>query len=339
MLRGVEIWPQIQFQDFLTWVKCRPWNLLHPEISLGNFVKNETQKWLLALVIFLGLICPKPLKKNNCGFICWELIWCRHLGTNQGHLLQPTCWLCHKPMQQRGWARGSWLKNSASLLQSTDHVAKFPIEKKGPEVPIGGAGGEGVSGKQGVLALLAYKCTKCLKRLLIGFLSPANQESSLVLISTNDLLFILYILLCNVSGVAHLGRVVNMLYAVCSLHKELHNLLARVLGIGCHFNRSSWYRTNKCGDLGVLGVVWYRFNLIQNEQKWSLEVMKVWKKTYEILFLLVYYFQCLWHTSYAGRLTQNGTEMEGRLRTKINSGCWEALKFCTSKKGAAIIFS
>jgi hypothetical protein len=106
-------------------------------------------------------------------------------------------------------------------------------------VPIGGAGGEGVSGKQGVLALLAYKCTKCLKRLLIGFLSPANQESSLVLISTNDLLFILYILLCNVSGVAHLGPVVNMLYAVCSLHKELHKLLTRVLGIGCHFNRSS----------------------------------------------------------------------------------------------------
>lgn len=138
MLRGVEIWPQIQFQDFLTWVKCRLWNLLHPEISLGNFVKTETQKWLLALVIFLGLICPKPLKKkNNCGFICWDLIWCRHLGTNQGHLLQPTCWLCHKPMQQRGWARGSWLNNSASLLQSTDHVAKFPIEKKGPEVPIG----------------------------------------------------------------------------------------------------------------------------------------------------------------------------------------------------------
>jgi hypothetical protein len=74
-----------------------------------------------------------------------------------------------------------------------------------------------------VLALLAYKCTKCLKRLLIGFLSPANQESSLILISTNDLLFILYILLCNVSGVAHLGSVVNMLYANIATEECLHN--------------------------------------------------------------------------------------------------------------------
>ncbi len=81
-------------------------------------------------------------------------------------------------------------------------------------MPIGEWVGKGYQANRVCLrCLLAYKCTKCLKRLLIGFLSAANQESSLILISTNDLLFILYILLCNVSGVAHLGGVVNMLYA------------------------------------------------------------------------------------------------------------------------------
>ncbi len=139
-----------------------PWNLS------GEFC--EKWKWLLALVIFLGLICPKPLKKNNCSFICWELIWCRHLGTNQGHLLQPTCWLCHKPMQQQGWARGSWLKNSTSLLQSTDHVANFPIEKKGPEVPIGERVGKEYQANRVCLhCLLAYKCTKILEETLNWF--------------------------------------------------------------------------------------------------------------------------------------------------------------------------
>lgn len=90
--------------------------------------------------------------------------------------------------------------------------------------------------------------------------------------------------------------------------------------------------------LGVLGVVWDRFNLFRMNKSGVWKSWKFGRKHMKILFLLVYYFQCLWHTSYAGRLTQNGTEMECRLRTKINSGCWEAPKFCTCKRRSNTFF-
>jgi hypothetical protein len=41
---------------------------LHPEISLGNFVKNETQKWLLALVIFFGFDLSKTSEEKQLQF-------------------------------------------------------------------------------------------------------------------------------------------------------------------------------------------------------------------------------------------------------------------------------
>ncbi len=102
----------------------------------------------------------------------------------------------------------------------------------------------------------------------------------------------------------------------CSCHKELHICLQESWVLGVHFNnRSSWYSTNKCGDLGF----WV---LCEIDSTYSDQTKcggwKSWKlkRTYEILFLRVYYFQYLWHHDMWG-LTQNGTEMEGKLCTKI----------------------
>lgn len=114
------------------------------------------------------------------------------------------------------------LKTAHLCCSRLTMLQNFQLRKRGQKCQLGSGWGRSIR-QTGCACLLAYKCTKCLKRLLIGFLSPANQESSLlVLVSTNDLLFILYILLCNVSGVAHLGCVVNMLYANFATEGEVY---------------------------------------------------------------------------------------------------------------------
>jgi hypothetical protein len=115
------------------------------------------------------------------------------------------------------------LKTAHLCCSQLTMLQNFQLRKRGRKCQLG-SGWVGKEYQANRVCLLAcLQMHKMLEKTLNWFLSPANQESSLLaLISTNDLLFILYILLCNVSGVAHLGRVVNMLYANFATEGEVY---------------------------------------------------------------------------------------------------------------------